>query len=321
MFLKKAMPSEKLGALDIGSNTIRLLVAELDGDRLKFLHSSQIITRLGEGMHSTGLLADKAMERAVDGIESLIDGASKMKPYQLAAVATHAVRNAGNKADFQKLLREKTGLDLNIIGWETEAELSLKGVETVIETKGKSMLLFDIGGGSTEFIYKNGDGDIRQAGTSLGVVPLAETFISKAPLIRDEFGNLKKYLKGEIETVKKKLDIKEPFMLVGTAGSVTSIAAMQLNLKKYDHSLINNAILGRNDVETLLKQVAEMTIEELGEIASLKNGREDLIIPGFGIILSIMENFDAELLTVSDAGLREGILLAVNDGLFKGTTL
>ena len=183
------------------------------------------------------------------------------------------------------------------------------------------MLLFDIGGGSTEFIYRSGDGEVRSHGTDLGVVRLSENFITKAPLRDEEYEKLAAYINIEIEKVKAYLGVSGKFTLVGTAGTVTSIAAMHLGMEEYDAKRINNTALKIGEVEKLKSRIGDMTIEERSRIGSLQNGREDLIIPGFSIVLGIMKQFGADTITVCDAGLREGIIIAVKDKKLKGTVI
>jgi len=313
------MPEPKrFAALDIGSNTIRLLITQID-EEITEIASAQKITRLGESAHTSGILSDNAIDRTLSAVVELLSSAKAHSPFTIAAVATHAVRSAGNRQVFAEEFERKTGVPLTIVTWEEEAKLTLKGMETVIDNG--PVLLFDIGGGSTEFIYRNAKGQVRSHGTELGVVRLTETFISKAPLNHEEFKKLSGYINTELEKVKESLEIKGEFRLVGTAGTVTSIAAMHLGMEEYDPEKINNTILKISEIEEQKVRVGEMTIEERSRIGSLQNGREDLIIPGFGIVLGIMEKFAVGSLTICDAGLREGIIISLKENGLKGTIL
>ncbi|GMT41690.1 MAG: exopolyphosphatase [bacterium] len=311
---------KRFATLDIGSNTVRLLVAEPEGSGFAQLHSSQIITRLGQRMHEAGSLSEAAMERTVSGAGSLVESASHLKPFEIAATATHAVRTAKNRERFRELFRRRLGFDLDVIEWEREAELSLRGAFMVIKKRGP-LVLFDIGGGSTEFVYRSGKGGIRRVGTDLGVVRIAETYIQNAPLTADEYRRMSAYLKSEIAAVADKLKFERPFTLVGTAGSITSIAAIHFDVTPYDPEKINNRIIKTRDVETILDKIGGMTIKQRGKIPGLENGREDLIIPGIGIVLAVMELFGTASLTISDPGLREGAMLALMDGTLEGKAI
>ncbi len=312
--------AERYASLDIGSNTVRLLVAEKDSGGCREIHSSQVITRLSEGMYETGNLSRQAIDRTVSGLEQLIADAERHRPFKIAAIATHALRQAENKKEFEETFRRKLGFGIKIISWEEEARFSLKGMETVIKTD-RPVLLFDIGGGSTEFIHRGLDGKISMAGTHLGVVRLCETWIKNAPMVQTEYAGLEKYLENEIGRVTEQLDTESGFLLVGTAGTVTSMAAIHLNMREYDPRKINNCVLSIAVLEEMLEKIGAMTVEERGELPSLKNGREDLIIPGFAVVLAVMKGFGADSLIVSDAGLREGALAAVMDGTLEGAVI
>jgi len=312
--------AERYASLDIGSNTVRLLVAEKDNGDCREIHSSQVITRLSEGLHDAGKLSSNAIDRTVRGLEKLIADAERFRPFKIAAIATHALRQADNKKEFEDTFRRTLGFGIEIISWEEEAQLSLKGMETVIKTA-RPVLLFDIGGGSTEFIYRGSDGKISMVGTHLGVVRLCETWIKKAPLVQSEYANLGKYLEGEIARVTEQLETESGFLLVGTAGTVTSMAAIHLNMREYDPRRINNCVLSAAVLEEMRAKIGAMTIEERGKLPSLKNGREDLIIPGFAVVLAVMKGFGADSLVVSDAGLREGALAGVVDGTLEGAII
>ena len=311
---------KRFATLDLGSNTLRLLAAQREDKGFKRLHYSQIITRLGERLHESGSLSEEAMERTLDGVKSLIDSAAKLRPFKIAVTGTHAIRSAGNAQEFKENFRKSTGFDLQVISQDMEAALTLKGAEMVVGAT-SSILLFDIGGGSTEFIYKNGNKNVRSVGTDLGVVRLAETFIKAAPLKREEFAALRDYLAKEISGVARSLKLEKGFTLAGTAGTITSIAAMQFDVSPYDPDKINNRVLRVDDIKTLLDKLGGMTIEERSRIEAISNGREDLIIPGIGIVLAVMEGFGAERISVSDAGLLEGAMLSLMDGSLEGTPL
>jgi len=184
-----------------------------------------------------------------------------------------------------------------------------------------TILLFDIGGGSTEFIYKNGNKNVRSIGTDLGVVRLAESFIKTAPLESEEFGKLTNYLCKEISSAASRLELEQPFTLAGTAGTITSIAAMRFNVFPYDPDKINNRVLHIDDIKALLDKVGGMTIDERSRIPAISQGREDLIIPGIGIVLAVMEGFGVNRISVSDAGLLEGVMLSLIEGSVEGTLI
>ncbi len=300
--------------MDIGSNTVRLMVADATASGgYKELHSSQVITRLGQKAHENGELLEEAMERTIAGVESLVLGAAHLKPFCISAAATHAARKAANGKRFAELFRKKLGFGLEIIPWETEAALSLRGAAMVVGNE-KPIVLFDVGGGSTEFICRDANGKISSVGTELGVVRLAETYIHHVPLAQSEYEAMHTYLKAELGMTERQLNPARPFTLVGTAGTITSIAAMLYNIHPYNPAQVNNRVLLLKAVKELLDGVGKMTLPQRSKIPALQNGREDLIIPGIGLTIAAMEAFGVDVVTVSDAGLREGLLLAAIEG-------
>jgi len=320
MLSNSSDPQNRFAALDLGSNTLRLLAAEPAGRGFTRLHYLQKITRLGERLHETGSLGKQTMEKTLDGVKSLIDSAVKLRPFKISVTATHALRSAANAGEFKKIFRKKIGFDLQIISQEREAAFTLKGAEMVLN-QNQPLLLFDIGGGSTEFIYKNGNKNVHSIGTDLGVVRLAESFIKTAPLESEEFDKLTNYLCKEISSAASRLELERPFTLAGTAGTITSIAAMHFNVFPYDPDKINNRVLSVDDIKALLDKVGGMTIDERSRIPAISQGREDLIIPGIGIVLAVMQSFGVNQISVSDAGLLEGVMLSLIEGGVKGTLI
>lgn len=301
----------RAASLDIGTNTIRLLVAERSEFGFTPLYSGQVITRLGEGLHTTGRLGGEAMKRTIDGMLSMFAQAQVFAPFKLVIAATSAAREAGNRTEFAEMVKRATGTSLTIIPWDEEARLSLLGVSLVLREKGGRFILFDVGGGSTEYIMSEGGKVVASSGTNLGVVRLAETYITKHPVADYEYAQMSKEVDSTVDRALTELGVAGPETLVGTAGTVTSIAAIALGLVDYDPGRINNCVLTAEKVESLRVRISAMTIEERSKIPFLKNGREDLIIPGFAIVQSTMRRAHAQSMIVSDYGLREGLMAEI----------
>jgi exopolyphosphatase/guanosine-5'-triphosphate,3'-diphosphate pyrophosphatase len=301
----------RAASLDLGTNTIRLLVAERSEFGFSQLYSGQVITRLGEGLHITGRLGGEAMERTIDGMLSMLAQARVFAPFKLVIAATSAAREAGNKAEFAEMVKKATGTDLTIIPWDEEARLSLLGVSLVLKGKGGRFILFDVGGGSTEYIMSEGGKVVASSGTNLGVVRLAETYITKHPVDDYEYAQMAREVDSTVDRAMAELGVTGPETLVGTAGTVTSMAAIAQGLVDYDPGRINNYVLTAEKVESLRIRISAMTIEERSTIPFLKSGREDLIIPGFAIVQSTMKRAHAQGVTVSDYGLREGLMAEI----------
>ena len=309
-------------SIDLGTNTVRLLVAEREGKVFKPLYSNQAITRLGEGLSNGGVLIEQAMERTISTVLTFKDEASKYNPSAIWIVATSAVREAKNRSEFIEKIKRVTGLQLEVIPWEEEARMTLLGVFSsnlplpLLNKEGSKgrAIIFDIGGGSTEYIFTEDKKLVNSVGTDLGVVHLSERYITKDPVDEEELKALENVIADKIKNVKDEINssflIPHSALLIGTAGTVTTLAALDLNLYPYDPKKINGYILKLKNVKKLLDRLKKMPLKERRNIPALEKGREDLIIPGAVIVIKTMEIFGFDSMVVSDYGLREGIILA-----------
>jgi len=309
-------------SIDLGTNTVRLLVAEREGKVFKPLYSNQAITRLGEGLSNGAVLIEQAMERTISTVLTFKDEASKYNPSAIWIVATSAVREAKNRSEFIEKIKRVTGLQLEVIPWEEEARMTLLGVFSsnlplpLLNKEGSKgrAIIFDIGGGSTEYIFTEDKKLVNSVGTDLGVVHLSERYITKDPVDEEELKALEKAIADKIKNVKDEINssflIPHSALLIGTAGTVTTLAALDLNLYPYDPKKINGYILKFENVKKLLDRLKKMPLKERRNIPALEKGREDLIIPGAVIVIKTMEIFGFDSMVVSDYGLREGIILA-----------
>ncbi|MCP3676879.1 MAG: exopolyphosphatase, partial [Deltaproteobacteria bacterium] len=240
----------------------------------------------------------------------------------IEAVATSVVRRARNGADFTGRVRERTGIDVAVIGGDEEARLSTLGVLSILDDGGERSFIIDIGGGSTEYICVDG-GDV--AGTwsmEMGVVHLTEQFLRHDPPEEGELMAMEGAITGTLKILKGGMekDGINPSLysgssetgktcFVGTAGTVTTIAAIDQELTLYTPESVNNYRVGMGAIEGHYRHLASMTLKERRAIPALEEGREDLIIAGAAILIETMKAFKFEEIIVSDSGLLEGILL------------
>lgn len=308
----------KYASLDIGTNTFRLLIAEVEGAALKPLLYKRTITRLGGNFTEAGI-DPKAAERAFSALSDFRRIVSENGVDKVYAVATSVVRRARNRDWFLIEVNKRTGFRLDVISGDEEARLSLLGVMNVIKDSRVNRLVMDIGGGSTEFITTKG-GDIRGAWSmEMGVVHLTEKFLKSDPPLGSELNSLEDDIKGVVGEIKGLMakDGIDPVeysaargaLLVGTAGTITTLAAMDQDLETYDRDRINNYTLTLQKVKNMYKRLSVMTLKEREDVLTLEKGREDLIIPGSAITFIVMESFGFQEIKVSDAGLLEGIIL------------
>jgi exopolyphosphatase/guanosine-5'-triphosphate,3'-diphosphate pyrophosphatase len=299
----------RLAVIDLGTNTVRLLVAELcPGGGWSALHAEQRVTRLGEGLRTTGVLGDAAMARTAVAVADYVararaDGASRVR-----VVGTSAVRDARNGRAFAERLARETGTRVDVISGDEEARLTLRGLGRGL-TLGGTTVAFDIGGGSTEYVLARDATLVAAVSLVLGVVPLAERFpfphgldpTRYAALLHEIREQLARELPGAIADAR----IDE---LVGTAGTVTTLAALDLGLVHYDPERVHGHRLTGAAVDRLLGRLGALTVAERGALPCLEPGRADLIIPGTAIVMATMEQLRIDALVVSEYGLREGIM-------------
>ena len=304
-----------IASIDIGSNTARLLILEFTGDqKFNLLVSKRNITRLGEGIDAQGKLTEHRMQTTLKVLSRFRQICLENGDPPLFAVATSAVREASNGQEFVRLAKKETGIDIKIIPWEEEARLTLEGVYWKIPHENRKVITFDIGGGSTEFILSEGENIKDFCSTSLGVVRLTEKFITQHPVDEKEYHSLQNHLQNELQTVKNKLSAFLPELLIGTAGTVTTLAALKENIYPYDPEKIHGSTFSRPEAESILDDLKGKSLSQRLLLKPMEPGREDLIIAGTAIVLETMRAFGCEILTVSEYSLREGLILRAMNG-------
>ncbi len=310
------MQNKPLAVIDIGTNTFRLLIAEVlsNPDNASFsfneIISERLITRLGEGMQDTGLLSNEAMTRGLNALKHFRDLISNCNVYKTAAIATSALRNAENSGEFLRKAMELTGLDLEIISGSQEATLTASGIlmdKAPLETA----LMIDIGGGSTELILTRGTEPELVSSLDLGVVYLSDMFMKNDPPSNNDIRTIDEEISRRIVPISNSFRnlITNRTLLIGTAGTITSLAATAQHLTKYKHDKIHNFRLTIEKVNSIITDITHITSEERAKYFSFEPERLDIIMPGTLILHRLMKTFGFNELTVSNYGLREGILI------------
>lgn len=300
-----------LAAIDVGSNTLRMLIGEFVAGRLQKENYFRQITRLGGGYVPGKGLAAESMERTLSALCSFSRQLQHDQVRTVRAVGTAALRRAENRLQFLEMVQQRTGLQIEVIDGREEAELSAAGVLTVIEPLPKTSLIVDIGGGSTEFILCRGREYLFQQSYPLGVVRLSEEAANE-PQRRQLILAMLRELQLALRRAGHPLNAYPGCQLIGTAGTVTTLAAMQLRMVDYDWRLINNQTLNLVWLKTALAQVAPMPLEQRASLPGLEEGRADLIVPGLEILISLCKFTGKEQLKVADSGLLEGVLLTMS---------
>lgn len=303
-------------AIDVGSNTLRMVIGEFHGHRLRRVLTDRAVTRLAGGLMSAGVLSDQAMKASLDAMKSFAERARHCGAGNIYAVGTSALRDAANSRAFIREVFEATGIEIEVISGFREAELTVRGVLGGMEGLRGPSLIIDIGGGSTEWILYRGPDAVTQPQTlcgtlPVGVVTLLERFIKTDPPSEEETASLT----GELNTIlaATQNEIKhhgEPVAgLLGTGGTITTLASIDLGLKEYDHERIHGHILPMRRLREMRASLLPLTIRQRCSINGLEPRRADLIIPGILLTITLMESFGFTELRVSDHGLLEGLLM------------
>lgn len=301
-------------AIDVGTNTVRLLIAEaLSQEAFKVLHEEQIITRLGEGLIQSGFLQVGAMARTASVIRRFAEEAKQHRALAISAVATSAVREAANGPEFVARVQKEAGLPLRVIDPEEEARLAILGVSHALGFPDGALLVIDVGGGSTEFAFAQGLVPKAVISTDLGVVKLTEGFLKSDPPKADELNRLAEAVRKRIKNIKV-LNLTTGHWplatdLVGTGGTATTLAAIDLKLQVYDGKKITGHRLSLGRIKELCAQLQAMPLRERCRVPGLEAARADLIVAGAIVIREGLEGLGYDQITISDGGLREGIFL------------
>lgn len=307
----------RIASIDMGTNTFRLLVSETaGGGSLRKLYVGREITRLGEGLKPGNMLINPgAMDRALKTLSGFSRKLSEYGVGKLRAVATSAVRESLNGTEFVRKVGEETGIPVDVISGDEEARLTVRGVLNSVGFDTPGCIIFDIGGGSTEYVYVNGGEIMNIESTALGVVRLTEKYLAGESDTESDIKALNGHISGAL--LNALCSFPEggdgTLTLIGTAGTPTTLAAIELQLSAYDPALVNNHILNREKIESILKTVLSLPRAERTKIPGLEKGREDLIVSGTAVVLETMERFMSDTMVVSDAGLLEGIAYGMID--------
>ncbi|BBU63674.1 hypothetical protein MSC49_36090 [Methylosinus sp. C49] len=328
-------PSERrddhvYAALDLGTNNCRLLIARPEQrsrrktDLLRIVDAFSRIVRLGEGMGSSSRICEQAIDRTLEALDVCREKMSARGVSRARLIATQACRAAENGAEFVERVRERTGLLLEVIDRETEARLAARGCGSLADPRAESILLFDIGGGSTELVWLTRDAqgcELRHwTSLELGVVSLAERFGGKSvtPAIYEAM--TARALEG-LEAFAERTAAErrcERFHLLGTSGTVTTLAGVHLGLERYDRWRVDGLWLSDEDATRAIDSLRAMDFDQRAANGCIGPQRADLVLAGCAIFEAIRRVFPASRTRIADRGLREGMLLEMMeaDGVF-----
>ncbi len=316
-------------ALDLGTNNCRLLIARPHDKSFRVLDGFTRIVRLGEGLSVTGKLSDAAMDRTIEALKQCRNKLREHEPARMRLIATEACRAASNGEAFIARVKEEVGLELEIIDRQTEAALAVTGCADLIEDASDGALMFDIGGGSSELAWLDfrGGRPRRQGRMSssirswqslpVGVVSIAERF-GGVDVTMETFEAMVAFVAAHLREFKgrgklKQMIAEHPVHLIGTSGTVTTLAGLHLGLERYERQKVDGLWMAKAEVDATMKALLAMPFDRRVAHPCIGRDRADLVLPGCAIFEAIRREWPTERVRVADRGLREGILISLID--------
>ncbi len=321
---RRPVPGQTYGALDLGTNNCRLLVARPSDDGFVVVDAFSRVVRLGEGLARSGRISDEAIDRALTALSICADKLRRRRVTLARSVATEACRRASNGRAFVDRVYRETGIALDIIPPEEEARLAMLGCHRLLEPGDGPALIFDIGGGSTELVLIDTDDETPRIkswwSAPWGVVSLTESegrdftdpderaaaYVRMREKVRHAFRRFAELLPSDAQDIR----------LMGTSGTVTTLASVHLALPSYDRRAIDGLMVPSGSMRDISQMLSRMTVAERAVLPCIGHERADLVVAGCAILEAILDIWPAQTLGVADRGIREGILrsLMARDG-------
>ncbi len=296
---------EKVASIDIGTNTILLLIAKVENGKIDPLIEIETITRLGEGLQRNGIILQGSMDRAIEALAQYLKKSQEMGVREIHAAGTSALREAKNSQDFLKLVKRKLGLSIEVISGEEEARLSFLAVAKDLQEKEKPILVVDVGGGSTEFILGKGEQIGQWTSLPMGSVRFTEEFLHSDPVQGEEWEKMERKIRGLLVNVPHP---QRTASIVAVGGTATTLASVEQALEEFVSEKIHHFILGREALKNQLLLYRFKTAEERKKIPGLPSARADVILAGGAILYLAMDELQCPAALISCHGVRYGLL-------------
>lgn len=302
----------RVAIYDCGTNTTRLLVADVENEAVNVLERHCVITRLGKGVDTQGVLADEAIERVSETLANFRDISLSYQPEYSEILATSAVRDAANKAEFEQRAHEITQCAVRIISGEEEAQLSFLGA-TLDVSWNEPTLLLDIGGGSTELaLGVPGESPSFVTSMQMGAVRLTERYLHNDPPLAEELSQAVSVVRDELEQLGRECpELHEVKHLIGVAGTATTAAAVELGLTEYDSERVHGFVLTKEAAEDVFRTLATESLIDRMKNPGLDPARADVIVGGMVILVSVMRTFGIDACITSERDILDGAAFAL----------
>jgi exopolyphosphatase/guanosine-5'-triphosphate,3'-diphosphate pyrophosphatase len=297
--------AERNAVIDVGTNSVKFHVAEQTADgKWRAVVDRAELTRLGEGQSPNGPISDEAMERTGKAIAGMVDEARQNRARAIALVGTAALRTASNRDEVIEHIRKRTGFTVEAISGEEEARLAYLAVKAEIGLDRGSLVVFDTGGGSSQFTFGKSDEVVERFSVPVGAVRYTETFGLDDAVEPDVLASALAAIANDLSTLDGR---PPPEALVAMGGAVTNITAVYHKLATYDADLVQGTVLDRAEIDRQIEMYRTQDTESRRSIVGLQPTRADVILAGSCIVRTVMEKLSRETLTVSDRGLRHGL--------------
>ncbi|HEV8373701.1 MAG TPA: Ppx/GppA phosphatase family protein [Actinomycetota bacterium] len=306
------MTASRLAAVDVGTNSTRLLVADVEGGRVVAEHArDMIITRLGKGVDRTGRFDPAALRRTLDVLAGYGATCRRLGVQRRRVVATSATRDAGNRQELLDGVRALLGVDTEVLSGEAEAATAYRGATHDLPGEARTLVV-DIGGGSTELILGTRSPEAVMS-LDLGCVRLHERHLHTDPPTAAEVAALRADAAARLARVTETLDPAAAERVVGVAGTITTVTAIGLGLDAYDPRRIHRSALGAAEIAAVAEKLAAMTVAERAAIPVMAKGREDVIAAGALLLDELVRTFGFRRVIASETDILDGVLLGLAD--------
>lgn len=295
----------KIGAIDIGTNSMRLLTTDLIDNKLTNRKKYVNTTRIGQGVDENGFITEEAMERNINALKEYHDKCLDYGCEKIYCMGTSALRDSKNRSEFIKRAKDEAGIDVNVVDGEIEAKLGFSGVTNGIDKEG-DILVIDIGGGSTEFIFGNKEGIERNVSINIGALRLTEKYLSEG-YSDSAFSDMREFINEQIKDIVSYLNEKEIECVCGIGGTITSLSAVNQNLEVYSMEKVHGSVITREEVQKMMDKFVSCSDEERKHINGLQPKRADIITAGTEILICIIDSLSKKEVVVSEYDNLEGI--------------
>lgn len=303
------MTAQKVAVLDLGTNTFNLLLVKITPSAYYIFHNEKIPVKIGKDGINQGIITKEAQDRALLALDKYNEIIKNEKIDKVFGYATSAFRNAKNGEEFRKLINQKTGLQINIISGDIEAEFIYKGVKTAFDIGGDNALIMDIGGGSVEFIICNREQIYWKQSFDIGAQRLLDWFHTIDPIPADEIDRLNKFFDKELQSLQEQIKFYSPNCLIGSSGTFDTLSEMEQHLVnrylKGDEAELPLSVTG---FEKLFKKLITLNKEDRLKLAGMMPMRVDMIVVAACLVKYVIDKFNFNQIRVSAHSLKEGMI-------------